>query len=93
MNKTLFTILLLTSGMAFANEAADELANRSSFTGELTRAEVQADIADARADGTLYVNRYDADKNSQLVESHRNRNAVRAEAAKASHTRVIDQLI
>lgn len=93
MNKALFTVLLLTSGMAFANEAADELANRTPFTGDLTRAEVQAGITHARAAGTLNANLYDANRNSQAIESRRNRTDVRAEATRASHKRVIGQTI
>lgn len=93
MTKALFTVLLLTSSMAFANEAADELANRTAFTGDLTRAEVQADIANARAANTLNANLYDADRNSQPVVSRRSRSDVRAEATKASHRHVIDQRI
>ncbi|WBY03275.1 DUF4148 domain-containing protein [Ramlibacter tataouinensis] len=93
MTKALVTLLLLTSSMAFANEAADELANRDTFTGERTRAEVQAEMAHARAAGTLNANLYDANKNSQSVESHRSRSEVQAEAVKASHQRVVHQLM
>lgn len=93
MTKALVPLLLLTSSMAFANEAADELANRDPFTGERTHAEVQAETARARAAGILSGNLYDANKNSQAVESRRSRIEVRSEAIKASHKRVVDQLI
>ena len=92
MKKSVIAILLLGSAAAFANEAADELANRTMFVGERTRAEVQAEIASARAAGTLSVSEYV--RNVQpAIEGTRSRSAVRAEAAQASRVRVIDPLI
>lgn len=92
MKKSVIAILLLGSAGAFANEAADELANRTPFAGERTRAEVQADIASARAAGTLAASEYD--RNVQpAIEGSRSRSAMRAEATQAARVRVIDQLI
>ncbi len=92
MKKALVTLLLLTAGAAFANEAADDLANRQAFAGERTRAAVQAEIADARAAGTLNVDLYGANRNGQAVQSRRTRSDVRAEAVQSSHNHVIHQL-
>ena len=93
MNKSLIAILLVASTAAFANEAPDELANRTPFMGERTRADVQAELADARAIGTLNVDLYVANRNSQPVLSQRSRSAVRAEAVKASHDHVVQEFI
>ncbi|WP_332816077.1 DUF4148 domain-containing protein [Ramlibacter sp.] len=93
MNKSLIAVLLLASTAAFANEAADELANRTPFDGERARADVQAEIVDARATGTLNVDLYVANRNSQPVQSRRSRSDVRAEAVKASHNHVVQEFI
>ncbi len=93
MNKSLIAILLLASTTAFANEAADELANRTPFMGDRTRADVQAEVVDARAAGTLNVDLYTANHNSQAVHSQRSRTAVRAEAVKASHEHGVQEFI
>lgn len=92
MNKSIVSILLFSSAAAFANEAADDLSNRTAFVGERTRAEVQADVTKARAAGTLGASEYA--RNAQpAIQSSRSRSAVRAEAAQASRIRVIDALI
>ena len=93
MNKSLIAILLLASTAAFANEAPDELANRTPFVGERMRADVQAELADARAAGTLNVDLYAANRNGQPVQSQRSRSAVRAEAVQASHKHVVQEFI
>ena len=53
MQKSIIALLLLGSASVFANEAGDEQSNRAAFAGAMTRAEVQAGIAQAQAQGTL----------------------------------------
>lgn len=85
MNKSTIAILLLASASAFANEAADEQANRKAFTGALTRAEVQAGIAQAKAEGTLRVNEYGGNE-AQASGSSRSRAEVRSEGIQAARS-------
>lgn len=53
MKALVFSTLLMSAAFSFANEASDELANRSAFQSQLTRAEVIAEFVQARAQGTL----------------------------------------
>lgn len=53
MKAILLTLLAFTGTAALANEAADELANRTPFVSTLSRQAVQQDYLDARRDGTL----------------------------------------
>jgi hypothetical protein len=55
MKNVLISILLLSAGAAFANEAGDEQVNRAAFDGQRTRAEVRAEYLGARTAGTLPV--------------------------------------
>lgn len=92
MKNSVITLLLLGSAAAFANEAADEQANRVAFVGERTRAEVRAEVANARAAGTLSVT--EAARNRQQPSAgERSRSSVRAEAEQAARVRVIHQTI
>lgn len=92
MNKSVIALLLLGSAAAYANEAADDQANRIAFVGERTRAELQAEVANARVAGTLSVSEF-ARNAQQAAPGERSRSTVRAEAEQAARTRVIDQLI
>jgi hypothetical protein len=90
MNKSIIAILLLSSAAAFANEAADDQANRAAFAGSFSRAEVQAGIAQAKADGALRFDEYAANQQN-AGGSYRQREEVRAEAIRAARTRVIQE--
>jgi hypothetical protein len=93
MNKSILLALsLIASGGAFANEAADELANRASFAGERTRAEVKAEVLRAQRAGTLSFNEYQANQ-QQPAQGLRARSDIRAEAVQAARTRVIHEQI
>ncbi len=92
MHKSLIALFLFTSAAAFANEAADEQANRAAFAGERTRAEVQADILHARNAGTLSTSDYPGPAQAGSA-SMRSRSEVRAEAMQAARTRVIHEQI
>jgi hypothetical protein len=90
MNKSIIAILLLSSAAAFANDAADEQANRTAFAGSISRAQVQADIAQAKADGSLRFDEYAGNhRNSGGFE--RSRAEVRSEAVQAARIRVIHE--
>ncbi|KQT09524.1 DUF4148 domain-containing protein [Ramlibacter sp. Leaf400] len=90
MQKSIIAILLLSSAAAFANEAADEQANRTAFSGSLSRAEVNAGIAQAKADGNLRFDEY-ASNQQKADGSSRSRAEVRGEAIQAARTRVIHE--
>ena len=90
MNKSIIAILLLSSAAAFANEAADEQANRTAFAGSTSRAEVQAGVAQAKADGTLRFSEY-AGTEQKANGFGRDRADVRSEAIQAARTRVIHE--
>jgi hypothetical protein len=93
MQKSIITLLLLTSAAAFANEAADERTNRTAFTGERARAEVRTEIQRARQDGTLSQNEDAAAmKQAPQIES-RSRSDIRAEAVQAARLRVVHEQI
>ena len=53
MKTAIISLALLAAAPVFANEAADELANRQSFTSVTTRAEVRQQYLAARESGTL----------------------------------------
>lgn len=90
MQKSIIAILLLSSAAAFANEAADEQANRAAFAGSLSRAEVRAVVEQAGAEGTLHVDEY-AGYQRQGQASARSRAEVRGEAVQAARTRLIHE--
>ena len=90
MNKSIIALLLLSSAAAFANEAADEQANRSAFAGAMTRAQVQAGIAQARADGSLHIGE-SGGRQQASSGIGRSRAEVRSEAVQAARTRVIQE--
>ena len=90
MNKSIIALLLLSSAAAFANEAADERANRTAFAGTMTRAEVQAGIAQAKADGTLRFDEYSG--NAQRADGlGRSRADVRGEAIQAARSHAVQE--
>jgi hypothetical protein len=94
MHKSIIALLLLSSAAAFANEAADEQMNRSSFIGERTRAELKAELQQAQQQGALGVHsEYVAYLQQPSFGSSRNPADVRAEAVQAARTRVIHELI
>jgi hypothetical protein len=91
MNKSIIAILLLSSAAAFANEAADEQANRTAFAGALSRAEVKAGIAQAKADGTLRLDEYAGNlQNANAFD--RSRAEVRSEAIQAARSQSVHEL-
>ena len=90
MNKSIIALLLLSSATAFANEAADEQANRIAFVGSVSRAEVQAGIAHAKAEGNLRFNEY-AGNEQKASSVSRDRAEVRSEAVQAARSRIIHE--
>lgn len=90
MRKFIIPILLLSSAAAFANEAADERANRAAFSGSMSGADVRADMARARAEGTLRFDEY-AGSHQKANGIGRNRTELRSEAIQASRIRVIHE--
>jgi hypothetical protein len=91
MKNLIVALSLLASGAAFANDAADDIANRTSFVGELTRAEVRAETLAAREAGTLALDEFAANRPAD-VHFHRSREDVRAEAAQAAGAHRIAEL-
>ena len=91
MKKSIIAILLLSSAAAFANEAADEQANRTAFAGSLARAEVTADIAKAKAGGALRFDEY-ANNQQHADHSERSRAEVRGEAIQAARSHAAHEL-
>lgn len=91
MNKSIIAILLLSSAAAFANEVADDQANRTAFTGALTRAEVQAGIAQAKAEGTLRLNEYGGNEQKANGFS-RSRAEVRSEGIQEARSHMAHEL-
>lgn len=92
MNKSIIALLLLTSASAFANEAADEQANRTAFAGERTRAEVRAEVERAQQQGTLRFSDV-AGNATQAAQGQRSLDEVRAEAVQAARIRIVHELI
>lgn len=90
MNKSIIAILLLSSAAAFANEAADEQANRIAFSGSLSQAEAQAALAQAKDQGSLHFDEYAASQ-QQAGGSGLSRAAFHTEAVQAARTRVIQE--
>lgn len=88
MRNSIVAILLLSSAVAFANEFADEQANRADFIGERTRAEVKAELQSGRIDYSDYA----GNVRQPSQAAGRDRSAVRAEAVRAARTRVIHEL-
>ena len=90
------SIMILGAATAFANEAADDRANRQTFESATTRAAVQAEYLTARAQGTLPVTSEAASLQVQgpiVPGSALSRAEVRHEARQAARTRVIHELI
>jgi hypothetical protein len=93
MQKSLIALFLLTTSAAFANEAADDQANRAAFAGTATRAEVTAEYLRARGLGQLPDTSEAASLASPAIASVRSRDAVRAEAVQAARARIVHELI
>ena len=94
MQKSLIALFLLTSAAAFANEASDEQSNRAAAAaGERTRAEVTAQVVQARDAGILSVDDYAANLPRAAQGSGRSRSEVRGEAAQAARVRVVHEQI
>ena len=93
MKKIIISTLLLGAFSAFANEAGDDLQNRSAFQGERTRAEVRADYLRAKAAGTLVDTSEAASQQSQSVGQSAPRGSLKAEAVQAARTRIIHELM
>lgn len=91
MNKSIIAILLLSSAATFANEAADEQANRTAFAGSISRAEVKAGIAQAMAEGTLRLDEF-AGNQQKANGSGRSRVEVRDEAIQAARGQTVHEL-
>ncbi|MEJ8837456.1 hypothetical protein [Ramlibacter sp. AN1133] len=91
MNKSIIAILLLSSAAAFANEAADEQANRTPFIGSMSRSEVKAAVADAKAKGTLRFDEYAANR-QQASGSARTRAEVRSEGIQTARSHAAHEL-
>lgn len=92
MQKSIITILLLSSAAAFANEAADEQSNRASFIGERTRAELNAEVQQARASGTLSPTEFARSQAEAAPGVSRSRAEIRIEAVQAARAHVIHEL-
>jgi hypothetical protein len=93
MKKSIIALLLLSSAAAFANEAGDDTANRTSYAGERTRAEVKAETMTAKQQGTLSFSEFAANQSPSAQGSGRSRSDMRAEAVQAARTRVIHEQI
>ena len=91
MRKSIITLFLLTSAAAFANEAGDEQFNRTSFSGERTRAEVKAETVRAQQQGELRFSDYHGNKPQASQGFSRGRSEVCAEAVQAARTRIIQE--
>jgi hypothetical protein len=97
----LITLALVAAGAAHAGpinagssgEANYEQENRTPFTSTLTREEVKAQYTEARRNGTLPQNGEDSGSFviNQQAGSERDVGAVREEAIRAAHTRVIQE--
>ena len=92
MKTSIIALLLLASGASFANEAADEAANRTAFTGARSSSEVKAEVQLAKRAGTLGANEF-ALQQQPAISSLRARSDLRAEAIQAARTRVIHEQI
>lgn len=91
MQKSIIALLLLGSASVFANEAGDEQSNRAAFAGAMTRAEVQAGIAQAQAQGTLRFDEFTGGQ-QQANGSGRSRAEVRGEAIQAARSHMVHEL-
>lgn len=94
MKTVLISLAILASASAFANEAADDRANREAFAGVATRAEVQSDYLQARAAGTLApTDETAALRTPAAPRAGQPRDDVRREARRAARQRVIHELL
>lgn len=94
MKTVLISLAILASASAFANEAADDRANREAFTGAATRAEVQSGYVHARAAGALVPTDETAALRAPAAPAGAQpRDDVRREARQAARQRVIHELL
>ncbi|MBI5278423.1 MAG: DUF4148 domain-containing protein [Burkholderiales bacterium] len=91
MKTSSIAILLLASGAAFANEAADDLSRSAPFAGGRTRAEVKAETMAAKQAGTLGTSQYTAGRTPEF-KGERSRGERRYEAVQAARAHTIHQL-
>lgn len=94
MKTVLISLAILASASAFANEAADDRANRDAFAGGATRAEVQSEYLRARATGSLVPTDETASLRAPAAPAGAQaRDDVRREARQAARQRVIHELL
>ncbi|HEY0884946.1 MAG TPA: hypothetical protein VGE20_06680 [Ramlibacter sp.] len=94
MKTVLISLAILASASAFANEAADDRANREAFAGVATRAEVQSEYLHARTAGTLVPTDETASLRAPAAPAGgQARDDVRREARQAARQRVIHELL
>lgn len=94
MKAILLTLLAFTGTAALANEAADELANRTAFVSTLSRPAVQADYLAARRAGTLPLTSEAAAMGVISVPvNEATRDEARRQARQAARQRVVHELI
>lgn len=95
MKTVLISLAILASASAFANEAADDRANREAFAGvAATRAEVQSEYLHARAAGTLAPTDETASLRAPAAPAGgQARDDVRREARQAARQRVVHELL
>ena len=91
MKASIIALALFAAGGAFANEAADDAANRAAFAGGFTRAEVKAGTMAAKQAGQLGANEYQAQQQPSM-KAERSRTQARAEAVQAARSHVIHEL-
>lgn len=95
---TLLTLAFIAAGAANAASTGEEEYNehnRSQFTSSMTRAQVQAQLAEAVNGGMMASNAEDSGSFAinQQAGSSRDVGAVREEAILAARTRVIQELM
>lgn len=93
MKTAVLSLMMLAAASAFANEAADDRANRQTFQSATTRAAVQAEYLTARSQGTLPDTSDAASLRTQRPTVSKSRTQVRQEARQAAREHVIHELI
>lgn len=94
MKTVLISLALLASASAFANDAADDRANREVFRGIATRAEVRSEYLHARQAGTLVPTDETASLRTPAAPAGgQARDGVRREARQAARQHVVHELL
>jgi hypothetical protein len=91
MKAIFLSTLLLASTGAFADYAADDLRNRTGFQGERARAEVKAELQQARAAGAISSGEIGTMR-AEATTSLRSRSDVKAEAVQAARSHSVGDL-